>query len=117
MKPAPLSIPVGASTLTITASPPQSDGRVRYSYSILMRDGQKYENNDLQSGVMGGSVQDGLQSLLSFLGAAAESYEYTMRGNKSDDADMFPQFVMEWSYLHSEELISAMCDLSTSDKE
>ena len=75
------------------------EGRTRYSYTIDLNDdsGCTYTNDDLQSGCQGGNLQDGLKSLLSFLGSA--------------DEEMFPAFVCEWASQNDMELTAAQMDL------
>lgn len=81
------------------------DGRERYQYSI---DTPEFEHtdSDLSSGSgLGKGEQDGLQSLLMFLGAAAESYRYERAtGRESGNHDLFPGHVREWAYEHSDEI-------------
>jgi hypothetical protein len=51
-----------------------------------------------------------MESLLSFLTAAAESYGYTMRtGRESDNSDLFPAFIVEWAYQNDSEIQSVQC--------
>jgi len=93
------------SSISIGYSPRSGDaGRVRYEYVIDMADGQSCEGSDLQSGCGGGTLREGLSSLLSFLAAAAEAYSAGMRGRDSDNADLFPEDVCEWAYQNSDEL-------------
>lgn len=75
---------------------PWDDGRTRYRYTIDLSNGHEFIGDDLQSGVGGGSLQDGFAALLDFLSAAAESYRYTQRGHASDNDDLFPPAIMEW---------------------
>jgi hypothetical protein len=77
-----------------------SDGRIRYKYYIDTPD-FSYENDDLKSGVGGGSLQQGMLSVLSFLGAAAEAFRH---GPESDNFDLFPKHVMEWVYQNADEI-------------
>lgn len=80
------------------------DGRTRYRYFI---DGPDFEHsdNDLQSGCQGGGLQEGLESLLTFLGAAAESYGYRLRTQcQGENEDLFPAEVVQWAYQHNDEI-------------
>lgn len=77
-------------------------GRVTYRYYIDLPDGTEHVAEDLRSGVQGGSLQSGLESLLAFLGAAAESFGSTQPG--FDEEKRFPFAVCEWAYRHSNEL-------------
>jgi len=56
-------------------------------------------------------------SLLSFLGAAAESYEYEMRGNTSDNRDLFEENVSEWCYQNADELAMLQDQLENEETE
>jgi hypothetical protein len=77
------------------------DGRARYRYHI---DGPELEHtsNDLKSGGGGGSLVQGMASLLSFLTAAAESYRYRKcdwdQIGEDDNASLFPRSVVEWAH-------------------
>lgn len=97
---------------------PGREGRTRYQWFIDLPDGREFAGDDLQSGCCGGSLQNGLESLLSFLGAAAESYRYDMRKNIHDsnrdgdsNSDLFPAPVVEWAYQNSDELSMLQCEL------
>ena|GEM_PF-6391232 len=81
-------------------------GRTRYRYFLDSSGGvNEYSADDLQSGCQGGGLQDGLESLLSFLGAAGEAYEFEKRtGCASDNTDLFPAWVNEWAYQNSDEI-------------
>lgn len=116
------AVTVGEATISITyAERPGRDGRVRYQWFI---DGLNLEasGDDLQSGCGGGSIQEGMQSLLSFLSACAESIrygrQYDAQGNITKDgehADLFPAKVGEWAIQHSDEL--SMLALELEDNE
>lgn len=83
----------------------EREGRVQYLSYIDMADGKEYEITDHYSGVGGGSLQEGLSSLLSFLTAAAEAYSHKMRtGHASDNIDIFPVWITKWAYQHSDEI-------------
>lgn len=95
------AVQVGKAWISIEIDGETSDGRTRYRWYI---DTPNFEQtgNDLCSGCQGGSLQDGMASLLSFLSAAAESYRY--KGMDGENADLFPQQVTEWAAQHSDEL-------------
>jgi hypothetical protein len=84
-------------------------GRTIYRAFIDLADGTEHEVTDLRSGCQGGSIQDGLSALLSFLTAAAESYQYRMRtGGTEPDPDgnegLFPPAIVEWAAENADEL-------------
>lgn len=79
-------------------------GRTRYRYFIDVGK-RSFKASDLQSGVGGGSLQEGLVSLFSFISAAGESYSYEQRtGRESDNAGMFPKWVNEWASDNTDDL-------------
>ena len=82
------------------------DGRMRYHYYIDLSDGREHEGNDLRSGVGGGNLQEGMEFLLSFLGAAGEAYSYKFRHGLADpeNLDMFPDYINQWAYLNDSDL-------------
>ena len=63
-----------------------------------------------QSGCGGGTLQQGLSSALSFMGACAESVNYARRtGRQGDNADLSPKHVAEWLAQNEDELSIAQC--------
>lgn len=89
---------VGGGFLSIDYSPrPGRDGRTRYVYAIDVGP-NSHEGDDMQSGRQGGDLQSGLVSLLHFLLAAAEEYEY------EGTCETFPIWVAEWVSEWSDEL-------------
>jgi len=105
---------VGGAWVSICyADRPGDDGRVRYRWHIDI-DVQEYTGDDLQSGCQGGSLQDGLESLLSFLSAYAEAIDYQQRTQReSDNAGLFPEGLEQWASENAEEL--AMLEWTLSD--
>jgi hypothetical protein len=93
-----------------------SDNRTIYRAYIDLPDGTAHEITDLRSGCGGGGIQEGLESLLSFLGAAAESYQYRMRtGRTGENEDLFPPAVVEWAAENADEIGMLQCDLEEGD--
>lgn len=89
----------------------RDDGRTRYKYHID-GPGLEHTSNDLASGCQGGSLQDGLRSLLGFLVACGEAYRYHMTtGVESDNYDLFPPNVAEWAYQNNDELAITALEL------
>ena len=78
-----------------------SEGRTRYQWQIVL-EGHEYAGDDLQSGCGGGGLREGLDSLLSFLGAFAESWRYA--GAEGENADLFPAELAEWAMQNSDEI-------------
>jgi len=108
---------IGQSFVSIEFSKrPGDGGRARYNWFIDGPDRFEAQGDDLQSGCQGGSLQGGMESLLSFMDAAASAYRHSMSGRESDNADLFPADVMEWCYQNEMEIQMARCDLE-ADKE
>lgn len=80
------------------------DGRTVYEWHIY-GDCHDLTGHDLKSGVGGGSLQEGLESLLTFLGAFAESYP------DGENADLFPAELAEWAQQNSDEISMASLEL------
>lgn len=103
-----LRLPDGGTVQLEYSTLPGDSGRTRYKWTIDLPDGLEFGGTDLQSGCQGGSLQEGFESLLSFLTAAADSYRY--RGmdweeiTEDDNASLFPRAVVEWAYQNSSEL-------------
>jgi hypothetical protein len=90
---------------------PGSEGRTRYTYHVDLPAGE-VTGYDLQSGAGGGTLQEGLENLLCFLEAAAESYSYRLRtGRQGENEDLFPPPVVEWAYQHSDEIAMTRLEL------
>jgi len=114
-------IQIGNGTISIEYSKRAGDeGRTRYQYHIDIFTGMaqepiEYSNDDIQSGCQGGNLLEGLSSLLSFLGAAAESYDYEQRtGYESDNADLFPSEIVLWANENFNELSMLSCESDES---
>ena len=85
------------------------EGRTRYRWTIDLPDGTTHTGNDLQSGCQGGNLQEGFQSLLSFLTAAGESYRY--KAMDGENSSLFPEPVTMWASLNISELEMASLEL------
>jgi len=100
---------IGGVEITVVAGDCDREGRTVFTYT-LKGAGIDHEASDLKSGCgsRGRKDRDGMESLLSFLGAAAEAYGYHLRmGGGSDNGDLFPPEVMEWAYQHDNEISMA----------
>jgi hypothetical protein len=101
---------VGGATLSIEDNGDVSyDNRTVYNIWIDLPDGQEFNVTDLRSGCGGGSLQEGMCSLLSFLGAAGESYNYSRINGENSDLFLLP--VVEWAAQNSDELSMLSCEL------
>ena len=91
------------------------DGRQGYTYYIDPL-GPEEGFSDLSSGVGGGSLQSGLESLLVFMSDAAEHYGYCMRQQNSDEyQERFTYEIDEWCYQYEDEI--SMLDCEVEDGE
>ncbi len=91
---------------------PRREGRTRYRWTIDLPNGESFSKDDLQSGCQGGNLQEGFESLLSFLDAAGESYNY--RGPDGENADLFPPAVVQWAADNSDQIFLAFQGLEDS---
>lgn len=80
------------------------DGRTRYQWTIDLPSGE-FTGGDLQSGCQGGTLQEGFESLLSFLSAA------------SYDDGMFPEQINEWARQNSDELSMLAIEIEESEAD
>jgi hypothetical protein len=97
-------VKIGEAFISIGQGERNSEGRTQYGVYIDLPDGSEHEIDDLRSGCQGGDIQEGMASLLSFLGAAAESYAY--KGMDGEHSNLFPKAVTEWAYQNSDEISS-----------
>lgn len=109
-------IKVADAIISIEFSPRAGhQGRIRYRYHIDTP-AWSHTDDDLQSGAMGGSLASGMESLLTFLSACAESIAYSRHsGREGENADLFPPHVAEWADHNSSELEYALLDLQDED--
>lgn len=111
-----MKIEIGNATIEVTVEGYRL-GRAQFAFTITHQD-WTYSDNDLYSGT-GVSMEEynGLASLLSYLGAAAESYEYAQRtGNAGENSDLFPAHVVEWAASCSDELTMQAEELDLIDR-
>lgn len=89
------------------------EGRTRYRWTVKLDSGRKFTGDDLQSGCQGGDCRNGLESLLSFLGACGEALNYSDRsGHESENADLFERELAEWCAANTDELGMAEYELT-----
>jgi hypothetical protein len=86
------SVRVGGAEIGIEVDGVDRDNRDVYHYVIDLPDGSTHEGRDLKSGVGGGTVRDGMRSLLSFLSCGDQVSE------------LFPPEVAEWADAHEDEI-------------
>jgi hypothetical protein len=91
------------------------EGRTRYRWTLILPGQDDQSGDDLQSGAFDGDLQSGFASLLSFLGTAAEAYQYADRmgyphfQNPDSNETLFPPAVVEWAAANSDELSMLAC--------
>ncbi len=110
---------IGDAYISMGQGPRNAEGRTQYGVFIDLPDGTEHEITDLQSGCGGGGLQDGFASLLSFLGACAESRNYGERhGNPmgGENSDLFNEAIGKWAQENSDEISMLQCDIEESDK-
>lgn len=107
-------VKVDKTFISIEPAGATKDGRLKCRYYIDTPEWE-FEGDDLASGVGGPrrGLQEMMESLLSFLSSAADSYRYHMSRPKGehDDPDLFPPHVMEWCYQHDSELSMLQLEL------
>lgn len=111
------ALKVGEAWISLELSGRQSrDGRSIYQCWIDLPDGTEHEITDLRSGCGGGSVLEGFSALLSFLGAAAESYQYRQStGRGGENEGLFEPAIVEWAAGHSDELSMLALELEEGE--
>jgi hypothetical protein len=98
-------VQVGGAFVSIGYLDSRDDGRQGYQWHIDLENGESFSGDDLASGCGGGDLHGGLSSLLSFLGAFAESVGYERRtGRRGENSDLFPRGLAEWAEANADEL-------------
>ncbi len=107
-------VTIGEGWISIEYDGWTDNGRRQYQYHIDLPS-YSYSNNELASRVGGGSLQSGLESLLSFLGAFAASVSYEeRRGGPGENTNMFPSELAEWATHNSDEIMLVGLELKES---
>lgn len=74
-------------------------------FVIDLPDGAEYWAINFRPGRFNRKIESWFESILAFLGAAAESYVYRMRtGREGENEALFPSNVVEWAYQNSDEI-------------
>lgn len=93
--------------------------RLRAGFILDLPDSVTFENDELQTGCGGGTIESMFESFLSFLGAAAESYRYNdcdwEKIDEDDNASLFPRHVVEWAYQNSDEISMLECEIQEGE--
>jgi hypothetical protein len=115
------SVEINGATLSLGYGRYTRDGRMQYDVWIDLPDGTEHQITDLRSGVGGGDLKQGFTSLLSFLGAAAESYQYRVFVKREDTPDpdsnegLFDPAIVEWAYGCSDEISMLKIEIEESE--
>lgn len=78
--------------------------------------GQVFADNQLCSGANGGTLQEGLESLLGFLRAFAEAWANRTYGT-NDSMSLFRAELADWAIENEEEIACLECDLQEHPNE
>jgi hypothetical protein len=90
-------IRIGKGWITLERDGTTTDSRDRFRYTAILPSGFEITDNDLNSGAGGTSLGEAFETLFSFLGACAESRNYSQRTcREGENADLFPSELMEW---------------------
>jgi hypothetical protein len=115
---------IGGAIVSIDDNGRNRDGRTCYQIWIDLPDGGEHEITDLCSGCQGGDLQEGMGSLLAFLGAAIESRRYRERQGKPYDANdgdssesLFPPAVVDWASENADEISALQYELEEGEHD
>lgn len=109
------AVKVGGTTVSIEyAGDRLPDGRVPYRYFLDFPDGTEHVGEDLKSGAFGGTLRQGMESLLAFLEACGESRN-PRYGDHGENADLFPESIGDWAYQNSDEITSVRLWIEETD--
>lgn len=110
---------IGDAWLSIGYAGQSSDGRTQYEYFVDLPCGTECHAADLRSGVgQRPGLQEMFGTLLSFLGACGESFNYAKRNGidieDTECGELFPHAVAEWAARNCDEISSMQFDLEES---
>ena len=89
------ALQIGGAWVQLEYSPRDGKGRTIYKWTIDLPDNQTFSGDKLESGMFSsGNLQEGFESLLSFLEAFAEGGE---------NADLFPNGLRKWAKENQDE--------------
>lgn len=104
---ATISIERGNNTIDIT--------RAYYNYYIDLN-GRSFSSKELQSGVSGGTLQEGLESLIGFLSAFAEAILYRkVIGKMTENINLFPADLADWAVENVDKFVELQCELQEKE--
>lgn len=106
------AVQVGGATISIDMEDRDCEGRTLYRAWIDLPDGREFEIDAMKSGCQGGSIQEGMACLLTFLDAAAESRAYSRHtGEPGENEDLFAPEVVTWADEHSDAISMLACEI------
>lgn len=107
-------VQVGDSWITIERHhvSPDHENRDVYCWTVLRPGLPDVTGHDLKSGVGGGPLREGLENLLGFLDAFAESHR--PGEGPGDNHDLFPIELGEWAYLNQDEIVGRLCEIENN---
>lgn len=106
------AVRVANAVLSIGYGDATTNGRTRYQYFIDFEGLSDFEGHDIQSGVGGGTLKQGMESLLAFLYACGES---SRPGHKGENADLFPKEIAEWAYENLDEIGIVLAEVEETE--
>ncbi len=112
-----LTLTIGDGFVGVSIARFGTEERVPVTYDVVTPDGV-CTGTDLhvfRQGSDEDTLLSALAALLSFLGAAGDAYSSEMRGQESENSDLFPPVVMEWAYVNVDEI--ACADLATDGED
>lgn len=99
-------IKIGDSFLSIEYEIRPKDNQERDTYRIYLDTPEfKYTDADCQSSCGGGTLQEGLRAVCSFMSACGESFFHN--GKDGENSDLYPEHVAEWCAANQEDLTMA----------
>jgi len=110
------AVRVGDAFISLELGPRNHEGRTQYHAWIDLPDGSEHEITDLRSGCQGGSIVDGMASLLCFLSAAGESRNYRKEENEpGENEDLFVPAVVDWASEHTDDFSCLEMEIEESE--
>ena len=107
---------IGGVEISIEYSHKTEDGRQVYCWYIDTEE-ENFHSEDLKSKVGGGTLQEGLESLLGFLGAFAEAIKYgEATGQETKNMSLFPAELEDWALANANEIATLQLDLQEQQR-
>ena len=106
-------VEIGGATISIEYAHVTFTGQQVYRWHIDKVDGiGHFGGTDLHSVAGGGTLQEGLESLLGFLSAFAEAVDYERQIEQaSENANLFPAGLADWAVENADEITTLVYEL------